>query len=774
MANYTQTNRPMLVETPLGEDKLLLVGFTGQEALSQLFDFHLDLVAENDVDVQFDKLLGQSITITLDLPSGQRYFNGICIQAGQGERNDDFTAYQVEIVPQFWLLTRHAQSRIFQQMSVPDILKKVLNGVNVAFELQGTFDKRDYCVQYRETDFNFASRLMEEEGIYYFFKHQDGNHTMVLANTPQSHSAVPGASTIIFEAMNAGYLRDEDRITEWEKVQQLRSGKYTTWDYTFQMPDSNLNANDNIQSSVQVGTVTHKLAVGGNQQMELYDFPGECAQRFDGIDPGGSDRAADLQKIFPDKDRTVKIRMQQEAVPSIVIRGTSACRNLTSGHKFTLDRHFNADGDYVLTSVQHSATQGDYRSNDQEFQYQNSFTCIPFALPFRPIRHTPKPVVQGTQTAFVVGPAGEEIFTDKYSRVKVQFHWDREGKDDANSSCWIRVGTIWAGNQWGVIHIPRIGQEVIVAFEEGDPDQPIIIGSVYNPDQMPPYLLPDNKTISGMKSRSTLKGQPANYNELRFEDKKGSEHVYFHAEKDFHRYVEHNDHLINEANQFELIEANHHRHINGSHYELVDGNEQYAVSGTQDIVIGGTKKELNQDDHHLHINGDQLQKIDGDQDLQVSGDQTESVEGNVDRNVGGDRTENVGGDEDLNIGGDRVECVGGSQSLTVGQDQQESIGQNLLVEAGEEVHFSAGMTMVLEAGMELTIKSSGGFISIGPAGVVIQGTMVLINSGGAAGTGTDADPDDPESPEDPDDPDDAQKAQPTAPTMPQPPAIGPG
>jgi type VI secretion system secreted protein VgrG len=542
MGSYKQANRPLQVTTPLGTDVLLLVGLNGEEALSRLFHFNLDLLAEKKDDVAFDRLLGQKITAQVALPEKgkYRYFNGICNRVSQSEQDDDFIVYHMEIVPQFWLLTHRAQSRIFQHMSVPDILKKVLDGVDVSYSLQGTFEKRDFCVQYRETDFNFASRLMEEEGIYYFFKHENGSHKMMVANTPQSHADL---GNIKYETM-AGGKKPDDRIHDWQKVQELRSGKVTLWDHSFELPHKHLECDKTIQESAAVGKVTHKLKVGGNDKLEIYDFPGEYAQRFDGIDRSGGEQPSDLQKIFQDNKRTVEIRMQEEAAHSLTIRGNGNCRQLCSGHKFALEKHFNADGQYVLTSVQHSAGMpGAYRTDSDDFFYHNSFTCIPTAVPFRPARLTPKPFVQGTQSAVVVGPSGEEIFTDKYGRVKVQFHWDRQGKNDGDSSCWIRVGTYWAGKQWGAIHIPRIGQEVIVAFQEGDPDQPIIVGSVYNADMMPPYKLPDNKTQSGIKTRSTLKGGTDNFNELRFEDKKGSEDIYFHAEKDFHRVVENNDDL---------------------------------------------------------------------------------------------------------------------------------------------------------------------------------------------------------------------------------------
>src|SRR5262249_12530283 len=390
-----------------------------------------------------------------------------------------------------WLWTKNVQSRIFQQKSVPDILKEVLKGLDFSSEIQGTFEPRDYCVQYRESDFDFASRLMEEEGIYYFFKHTSDGHKLVLANTPQSHPAVAGPAQIKYEEIH-GASREDERINEWIKSQEIRTAKQTLRDHCFELPTDDLEEAKPIVESVQVGKVSHKFKVGANSSLENYDFPGRYAQRFDGIDPGGSPQSSNIQKIFPDKKRTVDIRIQEEATPGLVVEAQSDCRLLTSGHKFTLSGHFDADGSYVVTELDHTASiEGSYVQDTRKGTvYANTFHCIPAALVYRPQRRTPKARVDGTQTAVVVGPAGKEIFTDKYGRVKVQFFWDRQGKKDANSSCWIRVGTLWGGKQWGGIHVPRIGQEVIVAFEEGDPDQPIIVGSVYNADQMPPYALP--------------------------------------------------------------------------------------------------------------------------------------------------------------------------------------------------------------------------------------------------------------------------------------------
>jgi type VI secretion system secreted protein VgrG len=551
MARFSQAGRPLSLATPLGDDALLLESFSGSEAISEPFRFRMELLSESPTPIPFESLLGEAATITLPLPDGSsRFINGVVVRLSEGTKlaaargNATFIRYRAEIAPRFWLLTRTFRSRSFQQMAVPDILKQVLAGVDVSDQIEGTFAPRDYCVQYRESDFDFASRLMEEEGIYYFFRHTASGHQMVLSNSPRGHVAVSGAATVPFEAISGG-TREEDRISGWVKTQELRSGKYSLRDTCFELPGQDLQASQPILDSVQAGTISHKLKVGGNEAFEVYEYPGGYAQRFDGVAPGGAGRAGDVSKIFQDNARTAAIRMQQEALPGLVIEGEGNCRQLAAGCKFTLDRHFDANGAYVLTRVEHNATLGGaYLQGSGEFVYANNFRCIPLDLPFRPSRVTPRPRVEGPQTAVVVGPQGQEIFTDKYGRVKVQFPWDREGKNDAESSCWIRVVSSWAGKQWGFIQVPRIGQEVVVAFEDGDPDRPLITGSVYNAEMMPPYALPDNATQSGTKSRSSAKGTTDHFNQLVFEDKKGSELITFHAERDFARVVENNDSLV--------------------------------------------------------------------------------------------------------------------------------------------------------------------------------------------------------------------------------------
>jgi type VI secretion system secreted protein VgrG len=565
----------------------------------------------------------------------------------------------MEVTPQAWLLTRKRQSRIFQYLAVPQILKIVLAGNDVDYQIQGDFQPREYCVQYRESDFDFAARLMEEEGIYFFFRHTESGHTLVLANTPQGHPDCK-PNTVIYEEILGGN-RPEERIHDWQKRQELRSGKSTLWDHNFELPGKNLESKKSTVDTVQSGTVSHKLKVGGNDSLEIYDFPGGYANRFDGINRGGGDSADQLQNVFQDGPRTVEIRMQEESAHGLEIRGASTCPQLTPGYRFTLDRHFNADGTYVLTTVEHRATlEGDYRSGAKATAaYENSFTCIPIALPYRPPRITPVPTVNGAQTAVVVGPGGEEIYTDKYGRIKVQFPWDREGKNDGDSSCWVRVATPWAGKQWGMIHIPRIGQEVLVEFVDGSVDHPIVVGSVYNAEQMPPYTLPDNKTQSGVKSRSSLGGAAANYNEIRFEDKKDSEQLLIHAEKD------------------QTIE--------------VENDEAHSV--------GHDRTKTVKNDETTEVKHDRKETVDNDETITIKHNRTETVDNDETITIKHNRTETVENDETISITNNRAVTIKqGNDSLKI------SLGKNE-TEAMQSIELKVGQSSIKLEPAQITIKA---------------------------------------------------------------------
>jgi type VI secretion system secreted protein VgrG len=550
MSNYTQEGGLFKIDTPLGKDVLLLRGFKGTESISRLFRFELDLLSENS-SISFPDIVGKNVTISLKQPDeSYRYLNGVISRFAQHATEEQFTAYSAEMVPWLWFLTRNVDCRIFLNKSIPDIITKVFNDLgfnDYTNSLQGSYDPREYCVQYRESDFNFVSRLMEQYGIFYFFKHQQGKHTLVLADSPTAHSSCPGQSSVRYVTVSGG--PQEDVITGWQIEQELRTGKYSHTDYNFQTPSTSLMASE--------PTV---YDVGGNSKFEIYHYFGEHLTKGAG------------QSLS-------KIRMEEEEAGHLVAHGTSQCRMFVSGYKFTLEEHPRKDmnTDYVLTEIQHTAVTDAYPSSRpaEGESYSNTFTCIPLSVPFRPLRVTGRPKINSLQSAIVIGPSGEEIYTDQFGRIKVMFPWDRLGSGTA----WARVSQVWAGNNWGAMFLPRIGQEVLVDFMEGNPDYPVIVGRVYNAEQMPPGTLPDNQNISGFRSHSTKGGGDHDANVLTFDDTKGSEVFYMRAQKDMAVRVENDDDLKVFNDQTITIHNNR--------TEVVEqGNEKITIQqGDRDVTV---------------------------------------------------------------------------------------------------------------------------------------------------------------------------------------------
>lgn len=577
----------MTLTTPLGPNKLFPIAMRGHEAISELFSYRVEAIWANTSPLDLKSVLGFNVTLEIDLPAGKRYFNGIVQSITQGGHDSErsITHYFLEIVPEMWLMTRDVQSRIFQQKSVPDIVQEVWSKLGLTSTLKknltGTHSPRDYCVQFQESDFNFVSRLMESEGIFYFFQHESGKHTCVMADGNTAFQPLPGGSTVKFDETQGG-IREASKIHQWNKVQEIRSGKYSLEDWNFETPSTNLLVSESTSVSVQ-----------GNAGLELYEFPGGYMQKGDG-------------------EGLAKLRMQDEEAPGTTVRGQSLHGGFCPGYKFTLDEYFSDSGkEWALTCVDHAAKQPlVLTAGDQPFEYNNGFTCILSSTPYRPPRVTPSPRVKGLQSAIVVGPSGEEIYTDQYSRVKVQFQWDRDGKKDETSSCWIRVATFWAGKQWGSIHIPRMGQEVMVDFVDGDVDRPLIVGSVYNANTMPPYTLPANMTQSGIRSRSSKGGAAANYNEIKFEDKKGSELVTIHAEKDQSIEVENDETHWVGHDRVKNIDHDETTTIKGKRTETVTGNETIEIQqGNRSLTVdmGNDSTEIKMGNQSINVD---LGKID--------------------------------------------------------------------------------------------------------------------------------------------------------------------
>ena len=562
-------------------------------------------------------------------------------------------------------------------------------------------------MQYRETDFNFVSRLLEQEGVYYYFEHEKDKHIAVFADSPAAHQPFPKYEKLTFSALTSIHEHDQEHVYDWVHEGRLHSGKYLHTDYHFPTPNADLKAPES-----NPGKFAHS-------DFEIYDYPGEYDKRSDG-------------------EQWSRVRMEELRADRETFQGGGDVTGLATGRKFTLSEGPSpADiGEYVVIASSIDLQSNVYESGtigEMGESYHCTFTAIKAADQFRPARLTPKPMIHGLQTAVVTGPKGEEIYTDKYGRIKVQFFWDREGKKDENTTCFMRVAEPWSGKRWGTTFTPRIGQEVVVSFLEGDPDQPLVIGSVYNGDQMRPYLGEglDSKhkhdpKVTGVKSCSTKGGR--GYNEIRFDDNKDKEQIFIHAEHNMDVRVK-NDSM-----------------------ERIIGNRHQIIGWEKDGKKGGDQREMVYQDKHLR-NRNQVELIGGDMQLTIGGI---DGPGNQDIVVKAKKTESIGADSHLSVKGKRNQRIDGDQSLTVGGSQQEKVGDKHALEAAQEIHLKAGLKVIIEAGTQLTIKGPGGFVDIGPTGVTIQGTMVLINSGGAAGSGSGSSPAAPDEP---------KEAEPTKPAL---------
>ena len=660
-----QENRPLGIKTALKDDVLALRSFSIQEQLGRMFQIEAELSSE-DGEIDFDKVVGRNATIRLEIgDKATRYFNGEVSRLVQVAHKDGFACYRATLVPWLWFLTRTADCYIFQEMTVREIIEDVFTtyGFNdYEFNLSATYKAREYCVQYRETDFNFVSRLMEQEGIYYYFKHENGKNTLMLSDAISAHKPFKGYEEVIFhEVKTAGASREA--VTEWTMEKEVQPILYALQDFDFKKPKNSLLAS---------ASVTRQY---GAAHFEMFDFPGEY------VEPADGDRLADV--------RINELQAQYE-----VLEGLSNVRGLSTGCTFKLKKHTRADQnrEYLITSVSLSADGGPFGSMGESSEAEGehfscSFTCIEKKQQFRSPRLTPKPIIQGPQTAIIVGPAGEEIYTDKYGRVKVLFHWDRYSKADENSSCWVRVSQGLAGKGWGQISNPRIGQEVIIEFLEGDPDRPIITGRVYNAEAMPPYALPANQTMSAIKSNSSKGG--AGFNEIRLEDKKGEEQIFMHGEKNLDIRIK------NDA--FETID--HDRN-------LVIGNDQVEhVKNNRSETVDADHMETISKDRHLKVVGKEAKDVGKSQSLTVTGDVIEVFKANHSEQTTGNyylKAENIVIEASTNI----TINVGESFIAIEKSGIKIKTPGDIVIEAEKKVEQKAGTKWTAEATLTAELKAN--------------------------------------------------------------------
>jgi type VI secretion system secreted protein VgrG len=583
----TQAGRHIRVNTDLGEDAIFLESFEGEERVSDLFRFELALLT-SDPGFTMDSLLNKPAVVSLSLHDDtDRHFHGIINHLEELEtRAEGYVLYRATMVPWAWLLTLFDDCRIFQNKSVPDIVQQVFKDrgfTDYANRLTGTYQPREYCVQYRETDLNFISRLLEDEGIFYFFEHDKDKHTLVLADQPSAFVDCPSQSTAAYDT-TPGLWQDVDVVLSLRRTQRIRVGKITENDYDFTKPKTSIDAN-----------------LDSNRKGEFYEYPGKYTVRDEG-------------------SRYARVRLEEQEVKLLTVDAETNCRAFRPGFKFTLTGYFKDDANqaYAMLAINHRAANNIHISSDQQeaFDYRNTIEAIAASVPYHPPRNARRPFIQGSQTAVVVGKSGEEIWVDQYGRVKVQFFWDRAGNADENSSCWIRVAQLWAGKGWGAIFTPRIGQEVIVDFLEGDPDRPIITGRVYNGNQTVPYTLPDEQTKSTIKSMSSKGG--GGFNEIRLEDKAGSEQVFIFGQKnediriknDAKEWIGNDRHLIVIRDQMEKVGRDKHDNIVRDHIEKIGRDHHLDVEGKEAIKVVGS--------HTLQVTGDVIEVFQANQSTQVT------------------------------------------------------------------------------------------------------------------------------------------------------------
>lgn len=647
-----------------------VVDFTLNERISSPFELHVSLASEDEI--KFDDVVGKEALLTLLGEDTDRYCHGIISNFMYTGSRDRFYLYQARVVPSLWLLSLEQDCRIFQNKTVEDIVKQVLQDAGITadrfdFRLQNKLPKREYCVQYRETDLNFISRLLEEEGIFYFFEHFKSKHVLVFGDSTVAYQLIQGNSEVTFNP--TGMVPAEENIYAFNFSKRVYSGKVTQKDFNFEKPSLDLKSEEKDKSY---------------EKLEIYDYPGK----------------------YLDQDRGKKltqIRFQESITYKEKTEGQSACPRFIPGFKFKLKDHERNDfnQEYLLIEVVHNGTQPqslEERSDTEKgTTYSNDFMGIPASVTYRPEKKTPKTIVEGMQTAWVTGPKDEEIYTDEYGRVKVLFHWDREGKRDEKTTCWIRVAQFWAGKGWGTVFLPRVGDEVLVDFLEGDPDKPIVVGSFYNEEAKPLYPLPNEKTKSTIKTKS-YPNDPG-FNEIRFEDKKGEEEIFIHAEKDMNEKIENN------------------------HSTTVGGNRTINVSGTHTETIKKDTKITISEGKYEHIVAANTASY------EVKGAVTEKFLSTQDTKVTGMIT--ISSEEGIEVTATKhIQLKSGASTLYMSSDGTIQISAKSITLIGDADINASALRVVTSGKQEVKIGVGNSVTKFDPAGVTTSGAKINTSATG--------------------------------------------
>ena len=742
---YQNLIRIDLESSALAPGAVVPFEFHSSERISEMFRVEVMCGCELG-EAAIGDLVGQTALLAVTYPGEtERLCHGVVSEAEEWHEGAGRLSkwIRVTIRPQLWKLALGRTSRIFQHLSVPEILSQVLRAGHVAHEMRlgGPHAARNYCVQYMESDFAFVSRLMEEEGISYVFRHERDKHVMVLSDDNGSFDAIEGDISVPFREAG-GMTTTEDAVTKLSNRGRVRAGRVSLTDFDPVKPALNLGVNSQ-----------------GNRDadLEIYDHYGRYVA------------AAEGQVL-------AKIKLERQRWQALVVQGTSHCGRFEPGRTFELVQHPDTalDKKYVIVGVSHHGRRNDLiqapdpaSGAKRPPDYVNHFEAIPSEIPFRPLRTAPWPTILGSQTAMVTGPSGEEIYTDEHGRVKVQFHWDRQGKNNEATSCWVRVNQGWAGPGWGAFFVPRIGHEVIVEFEHGDPDRPMVTGRVYNGASPPPVDLPGLKTKSTVRTSSSPGG--GGFNELSFEDAAGAEMVHLHAQKDLSILVKNDKDQLVKGNETLAVKKNRSREVQGNQTLLVKGNDDSTVQANQSITVNANRSTTVMGNHSETIAGSQTisigsahaltvvaasaETVGGAKALTVGAGisfavagamvQTvgaavdESVAGAKSETVGGNKTETVRGDHSVDVGGNWTETTGKNRSVKVTGDAMIGVNGNtsyavkktLKIDA-KEIHFAAKDELQIKVGSaSLLLKKNGDvIIKGGKIELTASGDMILKGS----------------------------------------------
>jgi type VI secretion system secreted protein VgrG len=706
-----------------GESSLSVRRVQLHEGVSTLFTASV-WARSPSFDLDLESLVGEPAALQVIAGTrfvqslGARRWSGVVafMEQVQGEPpapgETPLSTYYIRIVPRLWLLTQRQNYRIYQHLSIPDISDKLLGewGLSADWKIdRSQHPKLEYKVQYGETDFVFLSRLWEEAGIAFTFPEDESGKTITLGDKLQEWPTRGGAPILYVD--NPNQAAEREFVTRMRLSHEVRPGAYTIRDYDFRKPGFPLFGN-----APQAAPPENRYEQYHYQPHGFLVEPGK----------GGDTPVADDKGIARHEQKAGHERSTRALAGGrtgkVHVAFETNVMDLYPGQRFSVDHHPHAELDsskkLLATEFTLDATPGG--------EWRITGSAVFSEVPYRPALRTPKPKLTSVQTATVVGPAGQEIHTDEFGRVRVQFPWDREGKSDDNSSCWIRVSQGWAGTGYGMMVIPRIGHEVLVGFLNGDPDAPIIVGRVFNATERVPYKLPDHKTRSTWKSDSSIGS--GGFNEIMFEDLKEHELVYVQAQKNLRKLVKNDETITVGHNRQKLVLMNEIETTGLTRTEVTGGDRTEITDGNRVTVIGLNRDKL--------IRGDEQEVTDGKQSILIRKDQDIVVQQN--------KRERIEGDSHLRVQGKRNQRIDGVQSLSVGKDQQEQVGRNHALKAGKEIHFQAGTALVIEAKHDLTFKGPGGFIRIDSGGITIKGSKVLINSGGSAGSGAGSSPEAPE------------------------------